>query len=320
MGGALKEAAEVTLVDPHKLERNKDNPRLIFREEDMLALQESIRDQGILVPLTVYAEGDIYRLLDGERRWRSAIKLGMPRVPVIIQAKPERLTNIMMMFAIHHARKDWDPLPTALKLAELEKVFERLHGKKPKERELAGLASMLIGEVRRLKKLLDLPLEYRKELLGELKKPDAKQVLTVDHVLEATNAVTALLKAHVLLPNEEEKVTRAIVDKFRDGVIKNTVSPRKLTKLARAVSGKQITIAMGRKVVLDVVNRNNYTIDDAYRDSVEQGDFERNLTTLTERVQRLITEHRERKFSPSPTTRKALEDLSELIRRFLSKK
>ena len=319
MGDAVKEA-DVTLVDPHKLERNPDNPRLIFREEDMLALQESIRDQGILVPLTVYAVSDKFRLLDGERRWRSAIKLGMPRVPVIIQAKPERLTNIMMMFAIHHARKDWDPLPTALKLEELERVFERQHSKKPKEKELAGLASMSIGEVRRLKKLLDLPKEYRDELLAELEKPHAKQVLTVDHVLEATNAVTALRKAEVLLPKEEDKVRRAIVEKFRDGVIKNTVSPRKLTKLARAVTGKQITIAMARKVVLDVVNRDKYTIDDAYRDSVEQVDFEHNLTVLTERVQRLISEHRKKGFDPSPTTRKALEDLGDLIRRFLSKK
>jgi hypothetical protein len=144
--------------------------------------------------------------------------------------------------------------------------------------------------------------------------------LTVDHVLESTNAVTALRKAEVLLPKEEEKVRRAIVEKFRDGVIKNTVSPRKLTKLARAVTGKQITIAMARKVVLDVVNRDKYTIDDAYRDSVEQVDFEHNLTVLTERVQRLISEHQGRGFDPSPTTRKALEDLGDLIGRFLSKK
>src|SRR5258708_32580585 len=80
MGGAVKEA-DVTLVDPHKLERNPDNPRLIFREEDMLALQDSIKDQGILVPLTVYASGNKYRLLDVERRLRSGIKLGLPTVP-----------------------------------------------------------------------------------------------------------------------------------------------------------------------------------------------------------------------------------------------
>jgi ParB family transcriptional regulator, chromosome partitioning protein len=319
MGGVVKEA-EVNLVDPHKLVRNKDNPRLVFREEDMLALQESIKDQGILVPLTVYAEGEKYRLLDGERRWRSAIKLGMPRVPVIIQAKPEPLTNIMMMFAIHHARKDWDPLPTALKLEELDKMFKRMHGKEATEKELAGLASMSVGEVRRLKKLLALPSEYRKELLDELEKPRAEQLLTVDHVLEASTATGALRKAQVLLPNEEEKVRRAIVEKFRNHVIKNTVAPRKLTKLARAVARKQVSIAIARKAVFNVRDREKYTIDDAYRDTVEQADFEHNLTLLTDRVQRLINEHRKRGFELSTATRKALEQLGDLIGRFLRKK
>ena len=84
----------------------------------------------------------------------------------------------MMMFAIHHARKDWDPLPTALKLQDLEREFEKQHGRKPTELQLSGLASLLRGEVRRLKKLLALPAIYREELLRELDKPRSEQVLT----------------------------------------------------------------------------------------------------------------------------------------------
>src|ERR1019366_7972134 len=157
----------VTLLDPGKLERNKDNPRLIFRQDDLDALQQSIADQGILVPLTVFKEGHGYRLLDGERRWRCAIKLGLSKVPVIVQPKPERMQNIMMMFAIHHARKDWAPLPTALKLQDLEDEFAKRNGRKPNEKQPAGLASLSRGEVRRLKKLLALPESYRDDLLKE---------------------------------------------------------------------------------------------------------------------------------------------------------
>lgn len=314
----MKEA-EVTLVEPRKLERNPDNPRLVFREDDMLALQESIREQGILVPLTVYAQGSRYRLLDGERRWRSALKLGMPRVPVIVQAKPERLTNIMMMFAIHHARKDWDPLPTALKLEELEKEFFRRHKKKPTEKELAGLASMSRGEVRRLKKLLDLPRSYRAELLDELTKPRSEQVLTVDHVLEATTAAFALRKRKIVNNRGEDQVRRAIVQKFRSGIIKNTVAPRKLTKIARAVARKEIGVAVARRVIRNLVTRPTYTVDDAFQDSVEQVDFEHNVATLIERVEKLMEKHRQRGFKPSRLMRQSLRHLAQLIRQFLSK-
>src|SRR5688572_10581438 len=100
-------AEQVKLLDPNSLDRNAENPRLIFREEELKALEESIAHQGILVPLTIYADGQKFFILDGERRWRCAKALGLPRVPVIIQPKPDRLQNLMMMFAIHNARKDW---------------------------------------------------------------------------------------------------------------------------------------------------------------------------------------------------------------------
>jgi len=313
----VKKEAEVTLIDPHKLDRNRDNPRLIFREEDMLALQESISDQGILVPLTVFAERSRYRILDGERRWLSALKLGMSRVPVIIQAKPERLTNIMMMFAIHHARTDWDPLPTALKLRELEVEFERRHKKKPTEKELAGLASMSRGEIRRLKKLLNLPETYHTQLLKELRKPRSEQLLTVDQVLEATNAALALRKRAIVDEKGEDQVRRAIVEKFRTGVINNTVAPRKLSKIARAVQRKELSLSAARQVVTKLVDKPSYTLDDAFRDSVEQLDFEHSLTTLIDRIQKQLITHQEMGFKPGPTTRSSLSHLANLIRSFL---
>ncbi|MGE5693182.1 MAG: ParB N-terminal domain-containing protein, partial [Candidatus Zixiibacteriota bacterium] len=58
-------AENVTLVDPQKLKRNRENPRLIFRQDELEALQSSIKEQGILVPLTVFRDGSHYYLLDG---------------------------------------------------------------------------------------------------------------------------------------------------------------------------------------------------------------------------------------------------------------
>src|SRR5947209_8322029 len=121
--------ANVELVDPVNLAPNPDNPRLIFRIQELEELEQSIESQGILVPLTVFQDKSKYILLDGERRWRCARKLGLHRVPVIVQPRPERVQNIMMMFAIHNARRDWDPLPTARKLKELEDELGKARGK-----------------------------------------------------------------------------------------------------------------------------------------------------------------------------------------------
>src|SRR5690242_6985181 len=131
----------VRLIEPAEIDRNPENPRLIFREDELLALQESIAEQGILVPLTVYQGTKGYVILDGERRWRCALKLGLSSVPAIIQPEPDSLTNIMMMFAIHKTRSDWDPLPTALKLEKLEGELEGRLGRVPTEQELSAAAS-----------------------------------------------------------------------------------------------------------------------------------------------------------------------------------
>ncbi len=98
-------AETVRLIEPQKLERNPENPLLIFRPEELQELESSIAKQGILVPLTVFEDKHTYFILDGERRWRCALTLGLQKVPVIIQPKPDRMENIMMMFAIHNARK-----------------------------------------------------------------------------------------------------------------------------------------------------------------------------------------------------------------------
>lgn len=306
----------IRLIDPQQLKRNPENPRLIFRQDELDALQESIAKQGILVPLTIYRDGRSFYLLDGERRWRCALKLGLSQVPAIIQPKPDRLQNIMMMFAIHNARKDWDPLPTALKLREIEKEFERRNQHLPTEVELAGLASLTRGEVRRLKKLLNLPESYRKELLAELEKPKSKQEITVDHVLEATRAAEALRKRDIITAQNEEHLRRAIITKFRKGVIANTVDPRKLVRLARGVDRGEVSQSVARKVVTSLINDPKYSIDDAFTQSVQQADYEHNLEQLTARLIEKLDEHKRRGYTPSNRLLGLLRTLEERLAKF----
>lgn len=303
----------VRLVDPNKLSKNPENPRLIFRQPELDALQDSIATQGILVPLTVYEDGSRLVLLDGERRWRCSIKLGLRSVPVIVQPKPDRLTNIMMMFAIHNARRDWDPLPTALKLQQLEREFTRRHKRSPSEIEIAGLASLSRGEVRRLKKLLALPGEYREELLLELEKPRHLQAITVDHVLETTKGVEALRKVEIVNAKHEDGLRKAILGKFRSGIIDNTVAPRLLVRMAQSVKRGEVSLTTARSVTSRLQENASYSIRDAFRDSVEQADFQHSMEQLAQRLSEKLTAHRERKYRPSAKLKSVLRELRDLI-------
>ena len=88
-------------IPPEQIEKNPYNPRLIFDEDSLTILRESIRTVGILVPLTVYQrEADHkYVIVDGERRWRCAIDLKLKDVPVNIIAQPSVLSNLVIMLS-----------------------------------------------------------------------------------------------------------------------------------------------------------------------------------------------------------------------------
>ena len=307
-------AESVRLISPRLIEPNPENPRLIFRQEELDALADSIRRQGILVPLTLYADGDGYKILDGERRWRCAIKLGLASLPAILVKKPDRMTNLMMMFAIHHRRDEWDPLPTAEKLRVLEELYKDRYGKQVTERELAELASLKIGEVRRLKKLLALPQSYRDMLMKELKKPRSEQKITVDHVLEAQAAASALRKRGVLhSEKEEDSLRESIIEKFRTGVIDNTVAPRKLAKVARAVERGDISIDIARAAALKVKNVKSYSIESAFEDSAADQDEQHAAEILADRLTEKLERLGKRRSSANQSLADALKRLSKAI-------
>lgn len=310
-------AERVTLLDPRHVTPNPENPRLIFREEELQGLQESIKLQGVLVPLSVYQDGRRYVILDGERRWRCATKLGLDLVPVIVQPKPDRLQNIMMMFAIHNARRDWDPLPTAYKLRELETEFTRRQRRPPKEAELAELASLSRGEVRRLKNLLGLPQPLLNELMMELEKPRSQQVITVDHVLEATRGAASLRKRDVIDRAEEEELRQAILDKFRSKVIASTVDPRDLARIARAVEREEVPVEVARRVTERLIADPDYSIKDAFAASVEQVDFEHSIEQSSDRLLQKLADHEARGYELGDSLRTSLDRLDRAIRRLL---
>jgi ParB family chromosome partitioning protein len=307
----------ISLIDPQKLRANPENPRLIFHQDELRILRDSIKRQGVLVPLTVYRDQQRYVILDGERRWRCALKLALDKVPAIVQPKPDPLQNLMMMFAIHNQRKEWDPLPTAYKLRELEERVGQQWGRAPTEAELAELASITRGEVRRLKTLLGLPQEYRDELMQELERPRNEQVLTVDHVLEATRGAAALAKRGVVDSHEEEQLRRAVVDKFKSRLLTSTVEPRLLARMARAVEREEITPKVAHRAAARIIEDPDYSVQDAFNGTVQAADFSHGTEQIADRLAARIEEHQREAYAPTDSLRDTLDDLARLIRRFL---
>lgn len=78
-------------VDVNKIIPNKNQPRKIFDEKALEELSQSIKNYGIIQPITVRKiYDDIYEIVAGERRYRAVKLLNMDTIPaVVIEAKEE---------------------------------------------------------------------------------------------------------------------------------------------------------------------------------------------------------------------------------------
>ena len=145
---------------------NDENPRIIFRQEELDNLTLSIKKIGLQVPITVYQDRQgKYKIIDGERRWRVFKKLNFETVPAIIQDKPNELDNLLIMFNIHALREQWDLFTISNKLTKIISLFEEKNQREPKELELSLSTGLTRGMIRRCKLLIELPDKYKDKLL-----------------------------------------------------------------------------------------------------------------------------------------------------------
>jgi ParB family transcriptional regulator, chromosome partitioning protein len=272
--------SELLEIPLDKIDRNPENPRLVFRPRELEELLESIRRYGVQVPITVYRERNRYALIDGERRWRCSLKLNKKTIPALVQDKPDQLTNLLLMFNIHALREQWDLLTIALKLPRVIALLTDRIQRKPNERELSDHTGLSRGVIRRCKLLIDLPENYKSEILEELQRPKKSQRLTEDFFIEMERALTTVERAmpDVLQRQDRDKTRRALINKFKEGVIDNRTDFRMVSKIARAerVEGDR---ARARSALLKLFEPNSYSIEDAFRESVSEAYTERDLLT-----------------------------------------
>ncbi len=105
-------------VDIDDVRPNPLQPRLKFDPQSIEELARSIKETGVIQPILVVPEDDMYKIIVGERRWRAAHKAGLKKIPVLIRQIPvERQLEISLVENLH--REDLNPL-------EIARVYQRL--------------------------------------------------------------------------------------------------------------------------------------------------------------------------------------------------
>jgi len=193
---------DISLITP-----NPEQPRTTFDEEALDELASSIRELGIIQPLSLRKVGSgQYQIIAGERRYRAAIKAGLTTVPAYIRtANDSELTEMALIENIQ--REDLNAIEIALTFKKLidqyELTQERLSERIGKKR--ATIANFL--------RLLRLPAEVQLGLRDKrVDMGHARALLSIDKPSLQLKLYERILREGLSVRRVEE-----IAKQYREG-------------------------------------------------------------------------------------------------------
>lgn len=130
-----------------QVESCSSQPRKHFDEASLAELADSIREHGIIQPLTVrkLASG-YYQIIAGERRWRAARLAGLQEVPVIVMEADDRKAAELAMIE-NLQREDLNPMEEA---AGFQSLIENYHMTQEEAAQRVGKSRSAVANALRL--------------------------------------------------------------------------------------------------------------------------------------------------------------------------
>ena len=196
----------ISLVEP-----NINQPRKEFDKDALSELANSIKQYGILQPIIVQKNEDMYEIIAGERRWRAAKEAGLTEVPVIIRDYDKQ--KIMEISIIENIqRENLNPIEEAMAYQSLIEEYGLKH------EELAERVSKNRSTITNSMRLLKLSDNIQQMIIdGKISAGHAKVLLSVENT------------------SEQEKIAQELISKSLsvrelEKLVKQYIKPRKKKK------------------------------------------------------------------------------------------
>jgi ParB family chromosome partitioning protein len=143
-------SSSINEIELSKISVNPNQPRREFDEKALEELADSIRNFGIIQPITLRKlSDDSYQIIAGERRWRASQMAGLQRIPAYIRTADDE--NMMQMALVENIqREELNPIEVALAYQHL---IERYNLKQEELSEKIGKNRATIANTLRLLKL-----------------------------------------------------------------------------------------------------------------------------------------------------------------------
>ena len=94
------------------IEPNPRQPRQDFDPAALEELAQSIRENGVITPITLRKTGDTYQIIAGERRWRASRMAGLHEIPAVVLDVDENTAYALALIE-NLQREDLNPMEEA---------------------------------------------------------------------------------------------------------------------------------------------------------------------------------------------------------------
>lgn len=243
---------DVALITPNALQ-----PRIKFDEEKLKELAASIKEHGIIQPITVCKNGNNFEIIAGERRFEAAKLAGLKKVPVIVrQVNDQQKLELAIIENIQ--RHDLNAIEEAKAYKKLMDDFEM------EQEEIAAKVGKSRSAVANKLRLLNLPFDIQIGLIGEkITEGHAKAILAITDPEKQRALYDLIVKNNLTVRQTENKTKEVTVKTHKRNVaidpetkeIEDELSGKLGTKvkLQKSGGGGKIVIEYYSKEELDAI-------------------------------------------------------------------
>ena len=143
-----------------KIKPNPNQPRHNFNQDALNELTKSIKEKGVITPITLRKTVDGYEIIAGERRWRAAKKARLKSIPAHIVNIKNNAEMMELALIENVQREDLNPIEEAEGYAILNSEYKMSH------EDIAKSIGKKRVTVSNSLRLLRLPIEIRKSIKG----------------------------------------------------------------------------------------------------------------------------------------------------------
>ena len=223
------------------IEPNPRQPRQDFDAAALEELAQSIRENGVITPITLRKTGDTYQIIAGERRWRASRMAGLHEIPAIVLDVDEQ-TGYALALIENLQREDLNPMEEA---EGYRRLIQELGLTQEQAAQRVGVSRPAVANALRL---LNLPVSVG-ALLREktLSAGHARALLPLETPERMEQAAAVILEQQLSVRQTEALVKQLLKAPRQAREKAPDIYVRDLERSMSALTGHKITIRHGAK-------------------------------------------------------------------------